>query len=62
MKNKITNWISGLSITIAAFLGVSTALDLKLPSNVLMILGTVSALGNGATSYATGKTDDLKDK
>jgi hypothetical protein len=62
LKDKLTNWLAAAAIAISAFLGVSSALNLKIPSNVTMLLAALSSGLGGVTSFATGKDDNLKAK
>jgi hypothetical protein len=62
LKDKLTNMAAIVSLSLSTFLGSAAAFNLKIPPQTVLLLAAASSLLTGATSYATGKNDDLSSK
>lgn len=60
-KNKFTNWLAVISIAVSASLGITSALNIKLPAQFQNALGAIAALAAGGIGYSTGKKENLSD-
>lgn len=61
MKNSLTNWMAAISVSITTALGLTSALDLKIPPRVLYGLGAIAVAASAVGAFATGKNEDMSD-